>query len=279
MHRTCHNRADVLNEFKQVKTPNNPTRYKCICGDILCRNVKTTLLPHYRNCTKIENKKIFDNRGYLLNCDHVNNNNNSNNNNDDTIEQSSLRQTETCKKRKLNDKSSQVTSQPLSKREKDICDKVLNLWLCTNDGISFNALEDPLFIYFCKLLNPSYTPPNRQHHATTLLPQHKNEIKFLVEQELKKAGSAVLSLDGSEDNCRDPITHICAHIPHPLLIDIVRNDEQKQGSELLCENLLKGKEYLDKILFTHDNENKMKKVGKLWQQKTGKGHYGCGPHA
>jgi hypothetical protein len=94
----------------------------------------------------------------------------------------------------------------------------------------------------------------------------------------------VISLDGSEDNCKEPVSHICAHTPKPLLISIVRNEAKIQSSEVLFEDLLKCKEYLEKqnvdpILFSHDNENKMIKLGEIWENKTGKGHFGCAPHA
>jgi hypothetical protein len=158
--------CDLLNEFSRVSY-SQTYRWKCTCGKDFCRNV-CTLLSHYRKCPYIKNKKTFDDSGNLV-LEQTNNNKNEIFNIG-------------TKKRKLTDSILSYCMPILPENERILCDKILTLWITTNDGIAFRSIEDPLFQYFCKLLRPDYIPPSRKRISELLIYRQRAEIQQEVEK-------------------------------------------------------------------------------------------------
>jgi hypothetical protein len=63
------------------------------------------------------------------------------------------------------------------------------------------------FLYF---VAPQFTLPTAKLIGSTLLDKQYNGIKNKVETALKAKKGVTLFVDGSANNCQDPITHILA---------------------------------------------------------------------
>jgi len=112
----------IHNEFEKVKHPLNPkdSRSRCKhCGKDFSRNAKQDLVPHYKSCTSVTERKNYNENG------------------DIATEGGSITSDENSpsKKRKidLSERTGPLDNlfqklQPLPKATKDLADFILGLW-------------------------------------------------------------------------------------------------------------------------------------------------------
>jgi hypothetical protein len=122
------------------------------------------------------------------------------------------------------------------------------------------------FLYF---VAPQFTLPTAKLIGSTLLDKQYNKIKNKVETALKAKKGVTLFVDGSADNCQDPITHILVASANEtpfLLKEVPHLQEPHTSVEILCITNecvaeLKAINVETRGLIT-DNEKKMQKVRK-----------------
>jgi len=152
--------------------------------------------------------------------------------------------------------------------------------------LPFSIVDNEYLKDFCQYLRPGFSLPSRNDIATKYIDNEYEMTKQRTIGLIQTAGQCTLSIDGSDDQCRDAVSNVLALCPHPYLLGSIRFENEKQNPDTIMIELGKFKQELDDLkmnvngLITY-NENKMKSLQTKFIEKYGQSMAipGCSSHA
>lgn len=198
---------------------------------------------------------------------------------------SSLASTNSNASTQVNIDSNYINIPPLTTSEKTECRELLAKAIISG-LVPFEFVENTFFRKLLKILRPDFVPPSADTISKIYLPAVKSDTKHKIESKLKETKSVTLGVDGSSDNNGNPIHNVLALAPEPYLLQTLRTHEEVQSSENILAHMEEPRNYIlglgDDMSVngcTTDNENKMKRFRRLYEQKYDEPTVGCAPHA
>ena len=268
--------ADIWCKFDKISQPAKSQRgvdifvkrarcHKCKC--VMNRNL-TTVVPHYKTCTGDED--AFDDKGMFKRAPTSN---------DTSTMYIEEKEEEYIRKFKQSTITNSLAK--LSKQGKEMVTTFFGLWIAEKT-LDFKVFESVYFKAAIHILNCNYKVPNHKNWRDDILPAIRNDIKGMVDEDLKLAASAMVGIDGSSDR-QEGVNHVLAFIPEPRLLMIKRSKEKKETAEVLYGYCEDGVEYMkeqdcEETGLMADNCSTMKAVGNKWREERNTGAPGCGTH-
>eukprot|EP01084_Bolivina_argentea_P075434 136762_1 len=216
---------------------------------------------HYHDCVK---PNVFDKNGYFLH---------QTNQRKRSFSQTATSQTShspNAKKQKLNEDDEEyvdlsysnitpnqykkyeqllltdMNTYKYSNQQQQLFEKLVGLWVIQGKGLDHSVFDNSFAKLALKVVNPLAKWPSRAALTDRIIPQIKKDIKQIVDDDIKKAGTAQISMDGSNDS-HEPITHILALTPKPRLILQKRCKYSKENADKLLKYFDEGEKYCKEI--------------------------------
>lgn len=103
-----------------------------------------------------------------------------------------------------------ISKKPLPVRKSQELDRQL-VKMIAKGYFPFSTVEDPEFIKFIEMLNPSYKLPTRKTLSNSLLPKFYEEVRTDVEKEVAEAEALCVTTDGWTSSNNDSFIAVTAH--------------------------------------------------------------------
>lgn len=300
--------------FVKHRNPAGQLRYQCKADDCdyECCNSTETGLKHIKKCTKLteeEKQKAVDNcESWLLNSStsrpaRLHQRLHSMSVNDTPLKAASQDDSRSlslsagadsssasAKKRKLTDITSTSVGKflvpALTVEQSTRIDIHYVMWMIRK-ALPFTVGDDEDLNSLWKIMRPNYRPPSARQLSGDVLDSLYKRTEMVVWRTLVEEASVtgvVLCSDGSADGCGDPLEHVIALTPKPLLIKINQYTTESQTAPFLFGELEKVIQQLkDRDVefagYISDNENKMLALRDLIKEKYNKPAVGDSPHA
>jgi len=102
-----------------------------------------------------------------------------------------------------------INNERLTESQQSYLNDLMSYFIIDNH-LPFNLLESPSFKSFLKAINPQFTPICSATLSTNLLDKLYTKTKNAVTEELKKQKYVAIAIDGSSDNCSEPVSNVIA---------------------------------------------------------------------
>ncbi|XP_052129965.1 uncharacterized protein LOC113214128 [Frankliniella occidentalis] len=169
----------------------------------------------------------------------------------------------------------------VSKKEKEKLDALFSRALYSK-GLSFSVFEGKHMEAALSALRPAYKMPSRKSFAGPLLEQEYTSVMKRVNEEILKARSLTVQLDGWNNNRHEGIVNFVVSTPQPFFYKAIEPGTQRENAVYLSDNILVVLNAVNAnkvLLLVTNNASAMKRAWALVQQ-VHKHIYaiGCGSH-